>query len=58
MMLTVGFDCCVGSVVDWDSSEKEEDGGSVGAAHSERTNGLEVMLKFVDVMSAVNSSKM
>ena len=58
MMLTVGFGCCVGSVVDWDSSEKEEDGGSAGAAHSERADGLEVVLEVVDVMSAVDSSKM
>ena len=58
MMLTVGFDCCVGSVVDWDSSEKEEDGGSAGAVHSERADGLEVVLEVVDVMSAVDSSKM
>ena len=57
-MLAVGFGCCVGSVVDWDSSEKEEDGGSAGAAHSERADGLGVVLEVVDVMSAVDSSKM
>ena len=57
-MLAVGFGCCVDSVVDWDSSEKEEDGGSAGAAHSERADGLEVVLEVVDVMSAVDSSKM
>ena len=31
-------DCCIGSVVDCDISEREGDGGSAGAAHSERAD--------------------
>ena len=57
-MLAGRFDCCDSSVVDWDSAEKEEEGGSAGAVHSERADGLEVVLEVVDVMSAADSSKM
>ena len=39
MVLAGRFDCCDSSVVDWDSAEKEEEGGSAGAVHSERADG-------------------
>ena len=42
-MLAGRFDCCDSSVVDWDSVEKEEEGGSAGAVHSERADGSQVV---------------
>ena len=55
-MLAGRFDCCDSSVVDWDSAEKEEEGGSAGAAHSEREDGSWVVFGVVGVVSAVDSS--
>ena len=49
-------DCCIGSVVDCDISEREGDGGSAGAAHSEREDGSWVVFGVVGVVSAVDSS--
>ena len=59
MELSGRVGCCSdSSVVDWDSVEKEEEGGSAGTAHSERTDGSGVVIEVVDVVSAVVSSKM
>ena len=57
-MLIVEIGCCNVSVVDWDSVEKEEEGGSAGTTHGERGDGLQVTLIVVGEVSTVDSSCM